>query len=78
MFAAWEASAQVLSHIRQRLEQHDSLCGEHTTPARQQIFADYTRALEVVSARPEALDLATADLQWCVHQLALLCGVHQH
>jgi hypothetical protein len=62
-FAAWEASAQALSHIRQRLEQHDSLNGDHTTPARERIFADYSRAQQELAARRETLDVATVHLQ---------------
>ena len=62
-FAAWEASAQALAHIRQRLDQHDSLNGDHTTPARERIFADYSRAQQELAARRETLDLATVHLQ---------------
>ena len=76
-FAAWEASAQALSHIRQRLEQHDSLNGDHTTPARERIFADYSRAQQELAARRETLDVATVHLQRTVGELAaelaLLC-----
>ena len=45
-FAAWQASAQALSHILQRLEQHDSLSGELfvSVASRQQIASDCTRA----------------------------------
>ena len=61
------------------MEQHDSLSCEHLVSAetRQQIALDYTRALEDVSVRRVALDFATADLESCLHQLALLCGVQQ-
>jgi hypothetical protein len=45
-FAAWEASAQALSHIRLSLEQHDSLYGGHTSPAREQIFAVLERLVQ--------------------------------
>ena len=62
-FAAWEASAQALAHIRQRLDQHDSLNGDHTTPARERIFADYSRAQQELAARRETLDVATVHLQ---------------
>ena len=76
-FAAWEASAQALAHIRQRLDQHDSLNGDHTTPARERIFADYSRAQQELAARRETLDLATVHLQRTVGELAaelaLLC-----
>ena len=81
-FAAWEASAQALAHIRQRLDQHDSLNGDHTTPARERIFADYSRAQQELAARREMLDLATVHLQRTVGELAaelaLLCSQQVH
>ena len=81
-FAAWEASAQALAHIRQRLDQHDSLNGDHTTPARERIFADYSRAQQELAARRETLDLATVHLQRTVGELAaelaLLCRQQVH
>ena len=45
-FTVWQASAQALSHILQRLEQHDSLSGELfvSVASRQQIASDCTRA----------------------------------